>query len=169
MELSLEQLSNQYNLPLRLLYCIDYIRKNNISKAQLKEDFTYIRYIERKFTELFNNYVKAGQITLSKTTNFYAIKNYKRKGETGTIMAIKYLINMLKYTYNITQYDLFKYKCLVEKYFNNNYKLWYEYNQYNIYKYSEYYKECEYNRPSKNYIYYTDKKYYKIIKNIMGY
>jgi len=169
MELTQQQLSDQYNFDLSMLYCISYIKKNSISKETIKEDFKFIRQIERAYAKLFNNYIKDGKIILSNNTNYYAIKNYKKRGEAGTIMAIKYLINMLKYEYNITEYDLFKYKQLVQKYFNNCYKLWFEYNQSNLYRFSAYYQECEYNRPSRNYIYYTDKKYYKIIKNIMGY
>jgi hypothetical protein len=169
MDYSLEKLSFQYNLPLRVLYCIDYIKRNNISNETVKEDFKFIRHIERAYTNLFNNYVKEGKIILSKTSNYYAIKGYKRRGEIGTIMAIKYLVNMLKYEYKIFSYDLNKYKGLVEKYFNNNYILWFEYNKYNIYRYSVYYVFTGYERPSKKYIYNTDKKYYKIIKNINNY
>lgn len=171
MELPLNHLVNELNLPLRVIYCIQYIKDNNICKEQVKEDFKFIRYIERTYTKLFKDYVASGKIKLSNTTNYYSIKDYKKKGEVGTIMAIKYLINMLKYEYNITKLDLDKYSSLIKKYFNHNYriKLWFEYNKYNIYKYSEYYIEWEYYHPNKEYIYYTDKKYYKIIKNIMGY
>lgn len=168
MVLDIEKISNEHNLPLRVSYAIKYIYDNNIDIETVKKDFMYIRKIERAYNNLFKKYVKEKKIILSKTTNFYSINGYKKRGETGTIIAIKYLINMMKYEYNIDIWDLQEYKYLTNKYFNSGVSnLWFEYNRYNIYSYSSYYKLWQYERPLKNYIYYTDKKYYKIIKNLI--
>jgi ABC-type Fe3+/spermidine/putrescine transport system ATPase subunit len=170
MEINQAQLINEYNLPLRVIYCIQYIKDNNISKEQIKEDFRFIRKIEKTYMTLFNNYVETNKIILSSRTNNFSIKNYKKRGETGTIMAIRYLINMLKYEYNITLFDLNNYNKIIKKYFNHNYNIWFEYNKYNIYRYSSYYvNDWSYKLPTADYTEYTDKKYYKLIKNIMGY
>jgi len=150
-----------------LKYCMKYVYENNITKEQLKEDFKFIRNFERNYMKLFNKFIKEDKIILSNKTNYYSINGYKKRGETGTIMAIRYLINNLEYEGLIDYFDIEKYKKLVKNYFNNNNKLWFEYNKYNIYKYSDYYMEWEYNRPEYKYIGYTDKLYYKIIKNII--
>jgi hypothetical protein len=163
----MEKLTNENNIPLRVGYAISYIIDNNISIEQVKEDFKFIRKIERTYYKLYKDFVKTGQIVLSTKTEYYSIKDYKKRGETGTIMAIRYLINMLKYFYNIDIYDLNKYKNLVNKYFNSVGTLWFEYNKYNICKYSNYYVKWEYLRPTKTYIKNTDKKYYRIIKNLL--